>query len=160
MHLLPLLLATAGLAATARAHFELIYPPPRGKNTEKMTTGPCGGFSRASANRTRVSLADGAVSVALDMHHDRTIVEVLLGLGEDAGTTDGAAGSAAFDVKLVPAFQLQGLGAFCLPRVDLEARGVKIVEGTNATLQVVTNGDPSGGLYSVGTPVPPSPLPL
>ncbi|KAI5297459.1 hypothetical protein KEM55_004658 [Ascosphaera atra] len=105
-----------------------------------MTTFPCGAFSSPSNNRTKVSVDDHAVSVALNLHHDRTIVEVLLGVGNDVGE--------AFDFKLVPSFQLEGMGDFCLPKVDLEAKGVKVEDGTNATLQVITNGDPKGGLYS------------
>lgn len=131
------------LLAIANAHYNLVYPEPRGKNIGQMVKGPCGAFPSPSENRTQVSLDDHAVSVALDLHHDRTIVEVLLGIGNDVGD--------AFNIKLVPSFQLEGMGDFCLPKVDLEAKGVKIEDGTNATLQIITNGDPSGGLYSVSS---------
>ncbi|KAI5290418.1 hypothetical protein KEM54_001588 [Ascosphaera aggregata] len=136
----PILSIGACLLASVHAHFDIVYPEPRGKNTGQMIKGPCGAFSSPSNNRTKVSLDDHAVSVALSLHHDRTIVEVLLGIGNDVGD--------AFNIKLVPSFQLEGMGDFCLPKVDLEAKGVKIEDGTNATLQVITNGDPKGGLYS------------
>ncbi|KAL8724769.1 MAG: hypothetical protein Q9181_006681 [Wetmoreana brouardii] len=66
-------------------------------------------------------------------------LQVLLALGNDV--TDG------FSTVLVPTTQEQGLGKFCLSDVKIpEGLGAK--EGDNATIQVVTNGDPSGGLYN------------
>ncbi|KAI5298414.1 hypothetical protein KEM56_004082, partial [Ascosphaera pollenicola] len=132
--------AGACLLACANAHFDLVYPAPRGKNTNEMTKGPCGAFSSPSDNRTEVSLDDHAVSVALNLHHDETVLEVLMGVGNDVGD--------AFNFKLIPSFKMEGMGDFCIPKVDLEAKGIKVENGTNATLQVISNGDPTGGLYS------------
>lgn len=77
------------------------------------------------------------------MGHDQAAFQVLLGLGNDVGEN--------FNITLIPTVRQKGLGKFCLPDVSLDedAIGVKVREGMNATLQVVTSGDPNGGLYQV-----------
>jgi hypothetical protein len=45
-----------------------------------------------------------------------------------------------------PTFTEQGLGAFCMTGIEIP--GGSELEGMNATIQVVTNGDPDGGLYN------------
>jgi hypothetical protein len=77
------------------------------------------------------------------MGHDETAVEVLLALGNDPSTN--------FNITLRPTFRIEGLGEFCLPHVvfDESVLGTNITDGMNATLQVQSNGDPSGGLYAV-----------
>jgi hypothetical protein len=48
-------------------------------------------------------------------------------------------------------FSETGLGTFCITDVNLTAligTAAEVKEGTNATLQVITNGDPDGGLYN------------
>ena len=67
-------------------------------------------------------------------------VEVFLGLGNDVGSS--------FNITLVPIFQEQGLGQFCMGGVAVP-NSLGVIDGQNATIQVVTNGDPSGGLYNV-----------
>ncbi|MCJ1260435.1 hypothetical protein MMC22_000296 [Lobaria immixta] len=73
------------------------------------------------------------------MEHDQANVQVLLGLGNDVGNH--------FNIVLQPTVSERGLGDFCLGDVAIPASlGVK--DGQNATIQVVTNGDPNGGLYN------------
>ena len=74
------------------------------------------------------------------MGHVKSAVQVYLGLGNDVGSN--------FNVTLVPIFQEQGLGEFCMSDVTMPSN-LNIVDGQNATIQVVTNGDPTGGLYNV-----------
>ncbi|GAB1217365.1 hypothetical protein ATERTT37_006604 [Aspergillus terreus] len=134
-------LSLASLAPLVAAHFELNYPPSRGVDEDKMTQFPCGGLA-VSSNRTQVSLSDPSFPVALTMGHDETALEVLLALGSDPGTN--------FNITLKPTFRVEGLGSFCIPTIALDASvlGTNLTEGMNATLQVQSNGDPSGGLYS------------
>lgn len=80
--------------------------------------------------------------MALTMGHDQTVIQVLLGLGNDVGSS--------FNIVLEPTFAQVGLGSFCLPDVELPA-SLGITEGMNATLQVVTDGEGGGGLYNVRT---------
>ncbi|OAX81278.1 hypothetical protein ACJ72_04386 [Emergomyces africanus] len=136
-HLFPL----ACLLTLASAHFELIQPAPRGKNFDKITEFPCGGLP-VSSKRTEVSLTDPELSIAMKMGHDHSAVQVLLALGSDPGTN--------FNITLVPTFGQVGLGDFCLSDVEFTEQklGTRLTEGLEATLQVVTNGDPTGGLYS------------
>jgi len=50
----------------------------------------------------------------------------------------------AFNTILRPTFKEQGLGSFCLTGLSIPSS----MDGMNATIQVVTNGDPFGGLYN------------
>lgn len=138
----PSLLSLASLVPLVAAHFKHDYPTSRGENEDTMTTFPCGGLS-PSLERTKVSLSNGTLPVAVTMGHAHTAYEVLLSLGSDPGTN--------FNITLVPTFGAQGLGSLCLPDVafDEDMVGVKLTDGMNATLQVQSNGDPTGGLYAV-----------
>lgn len=135
------ILSLASLAPLVSAHFKLNYPTSRGFDEDKMSQFPCSGLSQSS-ERTKVSLSAGDFPVALTMGHSQTAVEVLLALGNDPGTN--------FNITLHPTFRVEGLGAFCLPNVTFDESivGVKLTDGMNATLQVQSNGDPSGGLYA------------
>ncbi|EEH48570.1 uncharacterized protein PADG_04649 [Paracoccidioides brasiliensis Pb18] len=135
------LLPLTGLLTLTSAHFDLLQPPSRGSNHDKSTQYPCSGLP-PSKNRTQVALSGPEISIALKMGHDRSAVQVLLALGSDPGTN--------FNITLVPTFGQTGLGDFCLPTVKISEKtlGRKLSEGLEATLQVVTNGDPSGGLYN------------
>ncbi|KAL9624750.1 MAG: hypothetical protein Q9160_001104 [Pyrenula sp. 1 TL-2023] len=73
------------------------------------------------------------------MGHDENAVQVLLGLGSDPGTN--------YNITLVPTFREEGLGNFCLRTVSVPTE-MGVTDGMEATLQVITNGDPNGGLYN------------
>ncbi|KAJ5372935.1 hypothetical protein N7517_004941 [Penicillium concentricum] len=135
------LLAFTAIVPLAAAHFKLMYPTSRGFNEDTMANFPCGGMSQSS-NRTKLPLSGGSFPVALEMHHSQTAVEVLLSLGSDPGDN--------YNIVLSPTFQVKGLGEFCLPHVEINEKliGRNLTNGMNATLQVQTNGDPSGGLYA------------
>ncbi|KKK13881.1 hypothetical protein P175DRAFT_0443152 [Aspergillus ochraceoroseus IBT 24754] len=135
------LLSLAPLASMVSAHFVLHYPTSRGSDEGTMGEFPCGGFS-ASSNRTQISLSSPSFPVALTMGHDLTVVEFLLAIGTNPGDN--------YNVTLKHTFQVEGMGAFCVPDVLLSEAvlGTKLVDGMNLTLQVQTNADPNGGLYS------------
>jgi hypothetical protein len=135
------------LSGVASAHFLLDYPAARGFDEDKLTTFPCGGQDTVSSNRTAWPLTGG--SIGLTMGHDKSNVEVLIAIGNDVGS--------AFNTVIVPTFLEEGLGQFCLGDVQIPD-SLNITEGTNATIQVITNGDPNGGLFNVRNP-PPSNLP-
>lgn len=136
------ILPLAALAPLAAAHFELKYPTSRDGTEDNMVNFPCGSAAQ-STNRTQVSISAGSFPVALSMGHSQTAVEVLLALGTDPGTN--------FNITLHKTFEIEGLGAFCLPHItfDESILGTNITDGMNATVQVQSNGDPSGGLYAV-----------
>lgn len=134
-------LLTLALAPLATAHFLMQYPTSRGFDEDIMPEFPCGGMSQSS-NRTQLPIS-GSFPLALKMGHSQTAVEVLLALGSNPGDN--------YNVTLVHTFQVVGLGEFCLPHVEFssDVLGVNITDGMNATIQVQSNGDPSGGLYAV-----------
>ncbi|KAJ9500303.1 hypothetical protein LTR99_001507 [Exophiala xenobiotica] len=129
------LLAVLSLPLLASAHFHMLYPTPRSDVDDTEATFPCGGFA-VSTNRTMVS--NSAFPVALEMGHDRTVVQMLLALGSNPGDN--------FNITLEQTFQQQGEGDFCLPTIKLPS-GLNLPDGTNGTLQVVTDGEGGGGLY-------------
>ena len=128
------------LPITALAHFTLDSPTSRHFDEDTLAQFPCGGQNTPSANRTQWSLTGGPIQ--LTMEHDEAAVQVLLGIGNDPGVN--------FNITLLPTIQEQGIGQFCLGDV-LVPEGMA-TEGMNATIQVVTNGDPNGGLYNVSLP--------
>jgi hypothetical protein len=135
-----LLVAFSAALVPVFAHFNLNYPAARGFNDGKLGDGPCGGIDTPATKRTPVSTT--SLAVDLKMGHDENAVQVLLGLGDDPGNN--------FNITLVPTFRQEGLGEFCLKEIPLPS-DLGIKDGMNATLQVVANGDPNGGLYNVRT---------
>lgn len=118
------------------SHFTLKSPIPRGFDEDKLGNFPCGGQDTVG-DRTPWPIKGGPIQ--LNMEHDEANVQVLLGLGNDVGNH--------FNIVLQPTVSERGLGDFCLGDVVIPASlGVK--DGQNATIQVVTNGDPNGGLYN------------
>ena len=146
-----------GLFPSVSAHFLLNYPQARGFDEDKLVDFPCGGQDSPSSNRALWPLAGGPIQ--LNMQHDRVAVQVLLGLGDDVGVN--------FNITLVPTFEEEGFGDFCMGSVvsitirivshrhvftrqwQVVPSNLGIKDGQKATIQVVTSGDPSGGLYNV-----------
>ncbi|KIW47437.1 uncharacterized protein PV06_00134 [Exophiala oligosperma] len=129
------LLAALSLPLLATAHFHMLYPTPRSNVEDTEPTFPCGGHP-VSENRTLVS--ESVIPVALQMGHDRTVIQMLLALGNNPGDN--------FNITLEQTFQQQGEGDFCLPTVKIPADS-NITDGTNGTLQVITDNEGGGGLY-------------
>ena len=90
------------------------------------------------------------------MGHTQAKVQVLLAVGNNPTGAD-------FTSVIVPTFQEDGPQNFCLGGVTIANNNSTITAGTNATIQVVTNGDDPGqsGLYNCAdvtfTSVPLSP---
>jgi nascent polypeptide-associated complex subunit beta len=92
------------LVPFATCHFELKYPPSRaGDDSEKQGTFPCGGYDTVK-DRTQFPLSDG--SIQLELGHDRSLVQVLLALGNEPGDS--------FNIVWKPIVQQEGPGEFCL----------------------------------------------
>jgi nascent polypeptide-associated complex subunit beta len=126
----------------ATAHFHLSWPTVRGFDSSKAGNFPCGGFDSVSSSRTEWPINGGPVQ--LRMEHSQTRVKVLLAIGEDPGSN--------FNVTLRPTFAQEGLGNFCVGQLNLPS-GMNVSDGTPATIQVVSNGDPEGGLYQVSSDI-------
>jgi hypothetical protein len=127
------------LPLTTFAHFHLVWPPTRGFSEDTIVNFPCGGFDTVQAERTAWPLT-GPVPIQLSMEHTSVHGEVLMALGNDPGVN--------YNIVLKPTFSETGPQNFCIGDVALPA-GLNITAGMNATIQVVTNGDPNGGLYAV-----------
>jgi len=126
------------LPASTLAHFQLNWPKNRGFSDDTAAQYPCGGFNTIEAVRQAVPL-DSPFPIQLNMEHTSVHGEVVLALGNAPTGGD-------FSILLKPTFLETGPDSFCIGGVTIPA-SANVTEGMNATLQVLTNGDPSGGLY-------------
>lgn len=139
------------------AHFKLEYPTWRGNSLSETNTSisqwtfPCANLG-SSSQRTPWPLTGG--SILLDLHHPWTYLFVNLGFGSEVTN---------FNVSLNPdggrLVNETGNGTFCWETVPLpgaQALGVTVVEGTEASIQVVTVGDSGSALYNVSSVKPPA----
>jgi hypothetical protein len=124
----------------ASAHFHLHFPAARGEDTDKQADFPCGGYPSPATTRTPISLTSG-LPLSMELGHDENLISVFLAIGNDPGS--------AFNVELNPTVSEVGLGDFCWASLPVDVAGLGIEEGTNATVQVITNGHAGNGLYNV-----------
>jgi hypothetical protein len=131
-------LSLFALLPLTTAHFQLTWPESRGFDDSSATKFPCGGFDSVSSNRTDFPMSGGPIQ--LNLEHSQTRFAVYLAIGEDPGSN--------FSIVLRPQSEREGLGSYCLGQVSVPSN-LNISAGTKATIQVVSNGDPNGGLYQV-----------
>ena len=137
-------LLLGALLPLVSAHFKLVYPAARGFDEDILGTFPCGGQNTVSSNRTEFPISGAPIQLL--MGHTAAKVQVLMALGNDPGSN--------FNITLLPTVQEQGPQNFCIGAGALQfPASLNITAGMNATIQVVTNGDPSGGLYNVSIPL-------
>jgi hypothetical protein len=134
-------LVLALLPLSALAHFKIVYPSGRGFDETNIVNFPCGGFDTPDTNRTSVSIK-GPFPIQLSMEHTSVKGAVYMALGNDPST--------AYSIQLKQTFQETGPDNFCIGDVVIPSN-LNITAGMNATIQVVTNGDPTGGLYQVSS---------
>ncbi|KAB5578871.1 hypothetical protein GE09DRAFT_562859 [Coniochaeta sp. 2T2.1] len=133
-----LLLTTASLAT---AHFGIEYPEWRANtltnDSYNQYVWPCAGVPGSSGNRTDWPLTGG--SLKLELHHAWTYIFVNLGLGPNVTN---------FNYTLTePFWNSTGNGTLCVPALKLPA-GLTVVDGTEASIQVVTTGEKGNALYN------------
>jgi hypothetical protein len=120
--------------------FHLFYPISLSYRAYNCTGGNVNQTS--ATNRTLWPLTGGSLN--LDLHHPWTYVFVNLGLGTEYPT---------FNISLTAQpLNETGNGTLCLPQVKIPA-GVTVLEGQNASIQVVTVGASGSGLYVVSAPL-------
>ena len=125
------------LLPLASAHFHLHFPAARGDDDTNQATFPCGGYDEV-VERTSVSL--DSIPLSMELGHTENFVSVFLAIGNEPGEN--------FNVTLWPTVSEQGPGDFCWQSLPIPAN-LTIEEGTNATVQVITNGHDGSGLYNV-----------
>ncbi|KIW90059.1 uncharacterized protein Z519_09490 [Cladophialophora bantiana CBS 173.52] len=137
------IVALLAVAQLASAHFELVYPYWRGDSflpPASQYTFPCAGVNtttESNANRTLWPLDGG--SLVIDFHHPWTYVAFNLGFGSDIAT---------FNISLNPMLLNEtGNGTICIPKWTLPA-DLGVVDGMDASLQVITIGDSGTALYN------------
>jgi nascent polypeptide-associated complex subunit beta len=132
-------LLSLSLLPISLAHFTLDWPSSRGKDENTAENFPCGGYDTEQSQRTDFPVSGGPLQ--LNMGHDQTNVAVYMAIGANPGS--------GFSVVMRPQFQVQGLGNFCIGQISVPS-GVNVSDGTQASIQVVSNAHSGGGLYQVG----------
>ncbi|KAK3341874.1 hypothetical protein B0T25DRAFT_617361 [Lasiosphaeria hispida] len=137
-----ILLAVAQLTT---AHFGLPYPAWRYNTLNAANTSysqwtyPCAGVpgNLPNGNRTDWPLKGG--SIKIDLHHDWTYVFINIGLGANVSN---------FNYTLTPEiWNATGKGILCVPELTLPT-SLSVVDGTEASIQVVTVGASGSALYN------------
>jgi len=123
------------LLPVSLAHFTLNWPESRGSDESTAENFPCGGYSDVG-ERTDFPINGGPLQ--LEMGHDQTNVAVYMAIGSDPGT--------AFNIVVRPQFVVTGLGPFCIGELNVPM-SANVSDGTQATIQVVSNAHGGGGLY-------------
>ncbi len=121
----------------ASAHFHLHFPSSRGDDDAEQASFPCGGYEQTQ-NRTAVSLT--SIPISMELGHTENLISVFLAIGNDVGS--------AFNYELQPTIQEFGPGDYCWAGVAVPST-LNVTDGTNATVQVITNAHSGGGLYNV-----------
>ncbi|KAH7075508.1 hypothetical protein BKA63DRAFT_442432 [Paraphoma chrysanthemicola] len=129
-------LFSLSLLPLSLAHFTLDWPSSRTKAENTAENFPCGGADTPQSQRTDFPINGGPLQ--LNMGHDQTNVAVYMAVGSNPGS--------GFSVVLRPQFQVQGLGNFCIGQVSVPS-GVNVSDGTQASIQVISNAHSGGGLY-------------
>ncbi|QSZ35924.1 hypothetical protein DSL72_007046 [Monilinia vaccinii-corymbosi] len=139
------------LSSFASAHFALHYPPSRGDSflpPASQWVYPCANIN-TTENRTLYPTDSFAVGV--ELHHNWTYMFVNIGLGTN--------GSSNLNISLTPSpLNVTGKGSLCLKELDIPA-GLKLEDGLNATVQVVTIGPSGSALYNASSSSFSSPTP-
>ncbi|KAF9456151.1 hypothetical protein BDZ94DRAFT_1276387 [Collybia nuda] len=124
-----------GLVGIVSAHFQLQFPPPRGVFNEDSEPTFCDGYANPAANRTEFPLSGGFFT--LNSEHPSWTGGVLV---------SPAANPTSFDnfTQVVPFFQVNGEGVFCIPlNFTANANGTSLKGGENVTIQIVFDGGDS-----------------
>ncbi|KAK0198617.1 hypothetical protein F5146DRAFT_1020387 [Armillaria mellea] len=134
-----LFLLAAAFASVASAHFQLQFPDPRGAFNEDNEPTFCDGYTSVAQNRTEFPLDSGFFS--LNSEHPSWTAAVYLSTSSNPTSFD--------DFKqIVPFFQMQGEGIYCLPLNLSATNATGLTNEQNVTIQILYNGGDSQ-LYQV-----------
>ncbi|KAJ7630708.1 hypothetical protein FB45DRAFT_916328 [Roridomyces roridus] len=123
-------LMLASLVALANAHFQMMFPPPRGPFVEDDEPNVCDGYSKV-VNRTVFPLTGGFYT--LNSEHASWVVGVTL--------STAAAPDAFTDFTGITNFvKASGEGTFCLPLDLSKTNATGLQDGMNVTLEIVFDG--------------------
>jgi hypothetical protein len=135
-----LLIAALISAQAVLAHFQLTYPASRGFDETKEPTAPCGGFDTIQSPRTMVPLKNAFVEINSEHISYTYTVSVLV------NNAPAVADFSTSNLTQVASGNRNYPQSACLS-MDL-TKDSSIVNGANATIQVVFNGG-DGQLYQV-----------
>jgi len=128
-----LALLVLALASVVSAHFQLSFPPPRGKFNEESEINFCDGYKTTAENRTTFPLSGGIFT--LNSEHPQFTTGVIVSTAENPTSFDN------FTDTVVPFFQTNGEGLFCF-HLDFASsvNASNFKDGQNVTIQVVFDG--------------------
>ncbi|KAA8565849.1 hypothetical protein EYC84_009668 [Monilinia fructicola] len=137
---LDIFLLLAFLSSLVSAHFSLQYPPARGDSflpPASQWVYPC---ANINTTENRTAYPTDSFAIGVELHHNWTYMFVNLGLGTN--------GSSNLNISLTPSpLNVTGKGSLCLKELDIPA-DLRVENGLNATIQVVTVGESGSALYN------------
>ncbi|KAK0473204.1 hypothetical protein IW261DRAFT_704433 [Armillaria novae-zelandiae] len=144
-------LLAAVLASVASAHFQLQFPDPRGTFDEDNEPTFCDGYTSVAQNRTEFPLNSGFFS--LNSEHpswtgtaqSRSIYDLINIRNSAAVYLSTSSNPTSFDdfKQIVPFFQMQGEGIYCLPLNLSATNATGLTNEQNVTIQILYNGGDS-----------------
>lgn len=141
-------LIVLAFASSAAAHFTLDYPTTRGFDEDKEDDNFCGGFYNVSLPRQPWYYRNGPVQI--DSHHTSATVNIYISFDVPTGSESFLKTSNGTSVPpLRQNIAITGEGEFCFHAnaSSLDVPGVRVTDGTNATIMVEYINNVHGHLY-------------
>ncbi|SJL05935.1 uncharacterized protein ARMOST_09271 [Armillaria ostoyae] len=130
-------------AGVTRAHFRLLYPPPRGVFVSDNEPNFCGKYPVSSIFETRLIFIQ--VVIPTRTGHTGFTVGVLLSTAQNPTSFDNFTSNGEQQLVRPWAREANG-GTFCIP-LPLNSTGITgVQDGANVTIQIVLDGS-DGSLY-------------
>jgi len=126
------------------AHFQLVFPTPRGPFNDDNEVNFCDSYANAVSNRSEFPLSGGFVT--LESEHSNWSLGVLLSTAQNPTSFDNFTNSSGGQQLARNFASGSGSGGFCVP-LNLSNTGISgVSNGANVTIQLVFNGG-DGNLY-------------
>ncbi|KAF4623353.1 hypothetical protein D9613_001602 [Agrocybe pediades] len=131
------------LSSAANAHFQLLYPGPRGAFVANDEPNFCGGHTQVTTNRTTFPVSGGFFTIKTG--HPGWTAGVIISTVDNPRSFDNF--TANGNQQFVRNFAKEAdAGTFCVPLNISEAGIEGVRDGSNVTIQIVFDGG-DGNLY-------------
>lgn len=133
------------LFSSASAHFTLDYPLTRGFDEDLESQNFCGGFATVLTPRQPWYYRNGPISI--DSHHDSATVNIYISYDTPTSAQSFLSTNGVSVPPLRHDLAITGQGEFCFHANASGVEGVRVGEGTNATIMVEFISNVHGHLY-------------
>ncbi|KAJ3571347.1 hypothetical protein NP233_g3816 [Leucocoprinus birnbaumii] len=119
------------------AHFQISFPPPRGRFVEDNEPNFCDGYTNVTTNRTQFPLTGGFIT--LNSEHPQWSAAFYISNSSNPNSFNDFTQVNSF-------FQVSGEGGFCIPLNFATSNFTGLQNGENVTIQMLFNGG-DGNLF-------------